>query len=171
MEENKYRSKCYDELFKILKKKNISKQIENEIYNKTVNTADNKNISCDWELSKFRYIYLRLMLSIYNNLNKNGYVKNNFLIKQLTNKKLDVKDLVELNPQKMFPKNWEELIKRETAAHEILCTNALASVTDIYKCGKCKKNRCTYYQLQIRSGDEPMTTFITCVECGNNWTM
>ena len=171
MQENQYRTKCYNELFKILKKKTISKNIENAIYNKAIKVAENKNISFDWSLTKFRYIYLRLVLSIYNNLNKNGYVKNNFLIKQLNNKNIDVKDLVEYNPQKMFPKNWEELIKRETAAHEILCTNALASVTDIYKCGKCKKNRCTYYQLQIRSGDEPMTTFITCVECGNNWTM
>ena len=171
MEDNQYRKKCYDELFKILKKKGISRDIEESIYKKSVKTAEEKNISFDWNSSKFRYIYLRLVLSIYNNLDKNGYVKNNYLIKEINNKKLSVDNLVELNPQKMYPKNWEELIKRETAAHEILCTNALASVTDIYKCGKCKKNKCTYYQLQIRSGDEPMTTFITCVECGNNWTM
>lgn len=41
--------------------------------------------------------------------------------------------------------------------------------TDMFTCSKCKKNKCTYYQLQTRSCDEPMTTFVTCTVCGNNW--
>jgi len=41
--------------------------------------------------------------------------------------------------------------------------------TDMLKCGKCKKNNCTYNQIQTRSADEPMTTFVLCNECGNRW--
>lgn len=41
--------------------------------------------------------------------------------------------------------------------------------TDQFKCGKCKQRKCTYYQLQTRSADEPMTTFVTCVNCNNRW--
>jgi len=41
--------------------------------------------------------------------------------------------------------------------------------TDQFKCGKCKQRKCKYYQLQTRSADEPMTTFVTCVNCGNRW--
>jgi len=41
--------------------------------------------------------------------------------------------------------------------------------TDEFKCGKCGKRKCTYYQKQTRSSDEPMTTFITCVNCGHKW--
>ena len=41
--------------------------------------------------------------------------------------------------------------------------------TDQFKCGKCQQRKCKYYQLQIRSADEPMTTFVTCVNCGNRW--
>jgi transcription elongation factor S-II len=41
--------------------------------------------------------------------------------------------------------------------------------TDQFKCGRCGKRRCKYYQLQTRSADEPMTTFVTCVNCGNRW--
>jgi transcription elongation factor S-II len=41
--------------------------------------------------------------------------------------------------------------------------------TDMFKCGKCKGRRCTYFQMQTRSADEPMTTFVTCVGCGNHW--
>lgn len=38
-----------------------------------------------------------------------------------------------------------------------------------FKCYKCKSNKCTFYALQTRSSDEPMTLFVTCLNCGNNW--
>ena len=41
--------------------------------------------------------------------------------------------------------------------------------TDQFKCAKCKQRKTTFYQLQTRSADEPMTTFVTCVNCGNRW--
>ncbi|XP_015220624.1 transcription elongation factor A protein 2 [Lepisosteus oculatus] len=41
--------------------------------------------------------------------------------------------------------------------------------TDMFVCGKCKKKNCTYTQVQTRSADEPMTTFVVCNECGNRW--
>uniref|UniRef100_A0A8C6X2B6 TFIIS-type domain-containing protein n=1 Tax=Naja naja TaxID=35670 RepID=A0A8C6X2B6_NAJNA len=39
--------------------------------------------------------------------------------------------------------------------------------TDLFTCGKCKKKNCTYTQVQTRSSDEPMTTFVVCtnVKC------
>lgn len=41
--------------------------------------------------------------------------------------------------------------------------------TDQFKCGRCQQRRTKYYQLQTRSADEPMTTFVTCINCGNRW--
>ncbi|KAG0208911.1 RNA polymerase II elongation factor [Mortierella sp. GBA30] len=41
--------------------------------------------------------------------------------------------------------------------------------TDMFKCGKCKGRKTRYYQMQTRSADEPMTTFVTCINCGNRW--
>ncbi|XP_068426706.1 transcription elongation factor A protein 3 isoform X2 [Clinocottus analis] len=41
--------------------------------------------------------------------------------------------------------------------------------TDLLRCEKCKKSNCTYNQVQTRSADEPMTTFVLCNECGNRW--
>ncbi|KAK3547539.1 hypothetical protein QTP86_024470 [Hemibagrus guttatus] len=41
--------------------------------------------------------------------------------------------------------------------------------TDMFVCGKCKGKSCTYTQVQTRSADEPMTTFVMCNQCGNRW--
>ncbi|KAJ1950597.1 transcription elongation factor TFIIS [Linderina pennispora] len=41
--------------------------------------------------------------------------------------------------------------------------------TDQFRCGRCKSRKCTYYQMQTRSADEPMTTFVTCTNCNNRW--
>ncbi|KAJ1065442.1 hypothetical protein K5549_016238, partial [Capra hircus] len=43
------------------------------------------------------------------------------------------------------------------------------TTTDLFQCSKCKKKNCTYNQVQTRSADEPMTTFVLCNECGNRW--
>ena len=37
-----------------------------------------------------------------------------------------------------------------------------------FKCRKCGSEKTTYYQLQTRSADEPMTTYVQC-ECGCRW--
>jgi DNA-directed RNA polymerase subunit M/transcription elongation factor TFIIS len=38
-----------------------------------------------------------------------------------------------------------------------------------FKCGKCKSKKTDYYQMQTRSADEPMTTYVTCKNCGHRW--
>uniref|UniRef100_A0A8C7VHD6 Transcription elongation factor n=1 Tax=Oncorhynchus mykiss TaxID=8022 RepID=A0A8C7VHD6_ONCMY len=35
--------------------------------------------------------------------------------------------------------------------------------TDMFQCGKCRGKNCTYTQVQTRSADEPMTTFVLLV--------
>lgn len=41
--------------------------------------------------------------------------------------------------------------------------------TDAFQCGRCKQRKTRYYQMQTRSADEPMTTFVACIPCGNRW--
>jgi len=47
--------------------------------------------------------------------------------------------------------------------------NTLKATTDMYTCRKCREKKCSYYELQIRSADEPMTKFIKCCNCGYEW--
>jgi DNA-directed RNA polymerase subunit M/transcription elongation factor TFIIS len=41
----------------------------------------------------------------------------------------------------------------------------------MFRCSKCKSKKTTHYQLQTRSADEPMTTFVTCLDCDKRWKM
>lgn len=43
------------------------------------------------------------------------------------------------------------------------------AVTDRFVCSKCHQREVSYYQMQTRSADEPLTTFCTCEKCGNHW--
>ncbi|EKM76347.1 hypothetical protein AGABI1DRAFT_45124 [Agaricus bisporus var. burnettii JB137-S8] len=56
----------------------------------------------------------------------------------------------------------ENLFKSLSAAEQ-------AAETDAFQCGRCKQRQCRYRQAQTRSADEPMTTFVTCTNCGNRW--
>ena len=39
----------------------------------------------------------------------------------------------------------------------------------LFRCGKCRGYKTTFYQMQTRSADEPMTVFITCHTCNIRW--
>lgn len=65
-------------------------------------------------------------------------------------------------------KDEVEKLKKE-ALNEIISAGDTQAETDMFKCGKCGKRKCKYFQMQTRSADEPMTTFVTCVHCGNKW--
>ena len=74
-----------------------------------------------------------------------------------------------MNQQEINPKKQKELIEAKIKRDKNLTEIDMSAATDEFHCRKCKKNLCTYYQLQTRSADEPMTTFVTCLSCGNNW--
>ncbi|XP_058249808.1 transcription elongation factor A protein 1 [Hemibagrus wyckioides] len=61
----------------------------------------------------------------------------------------------------------KNMTKEAIRDHQMAKTGG--TVTDLFTCGRCKKNKCTYTQVQTRSADEPMTTFVFCNECGNRW--
>ncbi|XP_031431827.1 transcription elongation factor A protein 3 isoform X7 [Clupea harengus] len=57
----------------------------------------------------------------------------------------------------------------QDAIREHQLAKTMGTTTDLLQCGKCKKRNCSYNQVQTRSADEPMTTFVLCNECGNRW--
>jgi len=73
--------------------------------------------------------------------------------------------------QELASKEQQEERKalEQACLKEVLRGGTKEATTNMFKCNKCKQRECTYYQLQTRSADEPMTTFVTCTYCGNRW--
>ncbi|EJW04098.1 transcription elongation factor S-II [Edhazardia aedis USNM 41457] len=67
----------------------------------------------------------------------------------------------------------EDLKKREEKMKQDQLMDSqlpkLQADTTMFKCSRCKQSKTTYYQLQTRSADEPMTNYITCCVCGHKW--
>nr|XP_031861404.1 transcription elongation factor S-II [Kwoniella shandongensis]KAA5528476.1 transcription elongation factor S-II [Kwoniella shandongensis] len=55
-------------------------------------------------------------------------------------------------------------LKEKIASDNLFKAKAVGETqaeTDAFKCGRCQQRKCTYYQMQTRSADEPMTTFVS----------
>ncbi len=102
-------------------------------------------------------------------MNPESYIKNNNFIKKLSNNEIDIDNIAFLLPQDINKDHWQPYIDRQNAADEFMNNRSIGIKTDEYKCSRCKSRDCTYYQLQVRCADEPMTTFINCQNCGNRW--
>ena len=65
-----------------------------------------------------------------------------------------------------------DLVKLDKTSHTTEIDISQDDVCEgIFQCRKCGSKKTTYYSLQTRSADEPMTNFITCVACKNRWKM
>tara|TARA_Y100000992_G_scaffold130682_1_gene86153 strand:- start:253 stop:543 length:291 start_codon:yes stop_codon:yes gene_type:complete len=87
---------------------------------------------------------------------------------QLIEKSLKPSELAYMTHQEMNIDKWSKLIQEKKERDKNKFDTPKAMTSD-FKCYKCKKNQCSYYQLQTRSADEPMTTFVTCLNCGARW--
>jgi len=121
----------------------------------------------------------------YNQTNqkyKNQIRSRVFNLKDKKNPMLREKFITgEISPAKLATMTTEEMAsdevkkQREAFTKEAIDNARLAvqevtgTVTDLLKCGKCKGKNCAYHQVQTRSADEPMTTFVLCNGCGHRW--
>jgi|688.fasta_scaffold323252_2 DNA-directed RNA polymerase subunit M/transcription elongation factor TFIIS len=149
-----------------------AKNIEISCYNDTINYANEKGFLKKWDNPIFRQMYIQKCISVFTNLDSNSYVKNENLNGLVKSGQIKAYNLGSLTPNQMFPESWaniiDEKVRKDRIAFEIRTEH---TVQGVYKCGRCKNDRITYYQVQTRSADEPTTLFCTCTKCGNKWKM
>lgn len=112
--------------------------------------------------------YRNKMRSLFVNLKD---PKNPTLREHVVTGRISGERLRTLKPQEMandeLKKQVEEIEKQNLFNAQ--SAQEQRSVTDRFTCGKCKEKKVSYYQMQTRSADEPLTTFCTCENCGNRW--
>ena len=154
----KFRSNIKQMLNDILKDEKNSNNLEKGIFNYSLKESDQNKIVKKWDNKKFVQIYINRLRSIVVNLK--GEILEH--IKDGTTKPHVVAFMTH---QELAPEKWAKLIEAKTKRDINKCETNLSAATDTFTCRKCKGNQCTYYQLQTRAADEPMTTFVTCLLC------
>ena len=139
------------------------RNIEKGIFNFAVSLAKKKNIVRKWDNKVFVMLYMNRLKMIITN------IKDENVKKRIINSNISREELSNITHQELNPEKWKKLIEQKIKRDKTLTSVNLSAATDEFKCYKCKKRKCTYYQLQTRSADEPMTTFVTCLVCGNRW--
>lgn len=141
----------------------IATNIEKGIFNWTIQHASKNNIVKKWSNSFFITLYIDRLRSVYINLKKPD------VSSAVVSGNIKPQDIAFMSHQEICPDKWKQLIEDKKVRDKQKYEPNIEASTDNFTCNKCKSKKCTYYQLQTRSADEPMTTFVTCLECGKRW--
>ena len=115
--------------------------------------------------------YLNRVLEIIHNLKDE---KNEEFRENIINGKIKPEELCTMNSVDMLSKNKQKEIEKEKEkkVDEVRTDwqEKHGQVTEgVYKCRVCGGRKTIQHEQQTRSADEPMTLFITCLNCKNTW--
>ena len=167
----------------------ISRNAEISTLNWAVQNARKNSQDPSWENPRFRKMYKSKVHCLITELRRpnhsvaltteveDGEVRVkldlvNQLVYRLRSKELSVKNLAKYPAEVLWPEGPYAAAMIESRKKELEREKAKTLDDDyvgMFKCGKCKSIKTTYYQLQTRSADEPMTTYVTCMNCGSKW--
>ena len=132
-----------------------SADIETAILHRCVSDARKWFVDIDWDNRAFLEMYRSRAMSLFQ-------VRK--LIATLT-----PEEFANTSELDRHPERWSTLLK-EAAEKDRARHNRKTTANILMYCSGCKKKTpCDYYQVQTRSADEPMTTFVTCLECDKRW--
>jgi len=132
-----------------------SNEVETAILKKCVHDAQAWFIDQAWDNPVFLNLYRNRAIDLY---------RYRQLMPTMT-----AEAFVNSTPLIQNPDRWREIVQNTDEKEK--ATHSKKQTASIFLfCQRCKKKtRCDYYQMQTRSADEPMTTFVTCLECDKRW--
>lgn len=143
--------------------------LEHYTYNAFIKWARARDVPLNWMCQRTRLLYTQRIMSVaYNCVHKT----NTSIRDRLVSGDLSFSYLVEARPETLYPALWSEAIEHVTLQRlkkEASTIDPDTAPDGAFTCGRCRSRKTTYYQLQTRSADEPMTNFISCLKCGKRW--
>jgi DNA-directed RNA polymerase subunit M/transcription elongation factor TFIIS len=138
--------------------------LEKGIFNYSLKEANNRKVVKKWDNPYFVQIYVDRLRTIMHNIQKNPS-----LLADINEKDFKIHNIAFMTHQEMQPERWSEMLDAKAKRDKNKFEVNIEAATDTFTCRKCKSNRCSYAAVQTRSSDEPMTIFVTCLDCGQRW--
>jgi transcription elongation factor S-II len=171
---NNIRVKIRDELAKTgllesmvvqlnLEESKVVHNMEKGAYNYTIQECNFRKLVKKWENPAFVQIYLDRLRTMFNNISSATVVEG------LKSGEILPQSIAFMTHQEFQPDKWNPLIEKKTKRDASKCDKKIGASTDMFTCSRCQSKKCTYYEMQTRSADEPATIFITCLNCDKHW--
>lgn len=139
----------------LVRKKFDSSEIETAILNRCVADSQKWFVDIDWNNITFREMYRSRALGLYPHRHMVA--------------SMGAIEFVNSSPVDQTPDRWRHILQAALEKDKAKYSKKTTANIEMY-CRSCKKkSKCDYYQVQTRSADEPMTTFVTCLECDTKW--
>jgi DNA-directed RNA polymerase subunit M/transcription elongation factor TFIIS len=157
-----FRANIRQKLDAILENEKNSLNLEKGIFNYALKEADRRKIVKKWDNKHFIQIYLDHLRSIMTNLKGE-------ILQQISDGSIKPHVVAFMTHQELCHDKWAVMIDAKVKRDKNKFETHISASTDLFTCRKCKGNQCTFYQLQTRSSDEGITTFVQCLCCNSRW--
>ncbi len=139
----------------------VAKHVEKHVYDFGILQYLSEN-------DAFKEFYLHKTRSLLHNLHKNPDLVQRVSAYPFNDPQAP--NICSLKPHEIDPNTWKNIVdefsEKEQKAQNV--ENLVQGSTQ-YKCRKCGHKKTLINFGQTRGADEPMTTFITCINCGAKW--
>ena len=139
--------------------------LEKGIFNETIKYCKEKSTELKWSNVYFSKKYSQLSRKVLANIT---YTPNATEVKQkILDNVWPPETIASKSHKELHSKYYEEINLKIMSKY--INNNLEQEHEGFFTCGKCKSKKTTYTQAQTRSADEPMTTFVTCLNCDHRW--
>ena len=145
----------------------LVEDIEKHCRNYAIDAMNDRGLTPTWENGVFCNTYHSICAKIASNLDPDGIVQSTTLAEKLLAGALSISSLPKLKAQEICPRKYVEIAKKIESSKQ--ASQSRKKTTTMYRCGKCKKNECTYEYVMFRSLDEGIPIRVTCENCGHSW--
>jgi DNA-directed RNA polymerase subunit M/transcription elongation factor TFIIS len=155
------RRRIYTKFHELFTKFNLHNLTEKEIQKKAINIergifnyiVTKQEIKSKTWTDTFKQIYMNRAVTIMTNLNPESYLKNTNLMKRFMSGEMNEFELCFYGPEKLFPERYAEIMReysKSTQAQDVAPSEQVIE-DGMFRCGKCKTYKTSYYQMQTRS--------------------
>jgi hypothetical protein len=147
-------------------KMSLLQLLERSCYNYTINKASDENIMATWSNDLFCDLYHSICYKISSNIDASNEINNVYLINAILNKTIDINLIPNMTSQELFPSQYTAILERVAISKNVVQS---IKTSAMYRCSKCKQNKCTLENRFNRSLDEGVNLTITCMNCMHSW--